>query len=177
MHRDIRINVNDHCYLSELRASDMDALVHWLNEPELFANTLRIPSPYTMDEAKQFLRIVAESTATHGHPVVFAVRDSEDQLIGGFAFEGLTYGHRAEIGYWLAKSYRGRGLMTAVENASCQYAYDQWRLVRITAHVFHFNIASARVLEKCGFQLEGRLPKCHRKGDEFIDSLLYARVR
>ena len=67
--------------------------------------------------------------------------------------------------------------MTDVVRSACSFAIREWKLVRITAHVFEFNAASARVLEKNGFQLEGHLRKHHRKGDVFIDSRLYAQVR
>ncbi len=66
--------------------------------------------------------------------------------------------------------------MTQVVRAACELAISQWQLVRITAHVFSFNPASARVLEKNGFQFEGELKKNHRKNGVFIDSLLYALV-
>ena len=57
----------------------------------------------------KFIGIAAEATAKHGHPVHFAIRGDDDQLIGGCGFDGLTYGHRAEVGYWLAKPYWGQG--------------------------------------------------------------------
>ena len=67
--------------------------------------------------------------------------------------------------------------MTDVVEAACQFAFENWKLVRITAHVFDHNTASVRVLEKCGFQLEGVLRQHHLKEGRPIDSKLYALVR
>jgi RimJ/RimL family protein N-acetyltransferase len=67
--------------------------------------------------------------------------------------------------------------MTDVVRSACAFAAQQWKLVRITAHVFDFNVASARVLEKCGFELEGHLRKHHQKDGKFLDSRLYALVK
>ena len=138
---------------------------------------LRVPYPYDQAAADQFLDIVEHTTEQHGHPIHFAVRNPQDKLVGGMSFEGLACGHRAEIGYWLAKPYWGRGIMTDVVGKACEFAFRQWTLVRITAHVFAFNTASARVLEKNGFQREGLLRKHFQKDDAFIDSYLYALVR
>ena len=171
-----RISADDAFSLSEIRPSDKPALVEHLNDREIYEGTLRIPFPYTDADADQFLAAVAAETQIHGHPVQLAIRNAQQQLIGCLGFERLTYGHRAEIGYWLARDYRGRGIMTAAIEAACAFAAQEWRLVRITAQVFDFNRRSARLLEKCGFQLEGTQRKVHKKDGRFIDSRLYARV-
>lgn len=177
MNDGFRLDLDSSFYLSEINASDVDSFVQWLNDPVLYANTLRIPSPYTMEDAEQFVQIVDESTAKQGHPIHFAIRDARDELIGGIGFEGLSYGHRAEIGYWLAKPFRGRGLMTLAVSAACEHAMGHWKLVRVEAHVFNHNDASARVLEKCGFEFEGLLRKYHKKDGQLIDSRLFALIR
>lgn len=174
----IRIEVSDRIYLSEIRSSDRTAFVKHLNNNKgIYKHTLRIPYLYSEEDAEQFLHIVDKATARHGHPVHFAVRDEGEKLIGCCGFDGLCYGHRAEIGYWLAKPYWGQGIMTDVVRAACAFAIAEWKLVHITAHVFVFNKASARVLEKCGFEFEGLLRKHHKKDGKFLDSTLYALVR
>lgn len=177
MANEVHIAVNDGFRLSEIQPGDTAAFVKHLNDEDIYHSTLRIPYPYTEDDAVKFMGIVTEATAKHGHSVHFAIRDQDDQLIGGCGFDGLTYGHRAEIGYWLAKPYWGRGIMTAVVRSACEFALNEWKLVRITAHVFDFNEASARVLQKNGFEFEGLLRKHHRKDGEFLNSKLYALVR
>jgi RimJ/RimL family protein N-acetyltransferase len=107
---------------------------------------------------------------TRGRPIHFAIREPSGRVIGGCGFNELTVGHRAEIGYWLAKPCWGRGIMTEVVERLCEMAWTEWKLVRITAHVFPFNEASARVLEKNGFQLEGVLRKHHQKDGQFLDA-------
>ena len=49
--------------------------------------------------------------------------------------------------------------------------------MKITAHVFADNPASARVLEKCGFQQEGFLRKHFLKDGQFLDARLFALVK
>jgi RimJ/RimL family protein N-acetyltransferase len=175
----MEIPANDQIHLSEFRPSDKDALIEHLNEREIYDRTLRIPFPYTGADADEWLAIVAKVTRQQGCPVQWAIRTTDDSLIGGCGFDGFEVGksHRAEIGYWLAKPYWGRGIMTAVVQRVCHYAFDEFGLVKITAHVFAHNPASARVLEKCGFQEEGFLRKHHLKDDQLIDARLFGLIK
>ena len=67
--------------------------------------------------------------------------------------------------------------MTAVVQRACQHAFEEFGLVKITAHVFSHNPASARVLEKCGFQQEGFLRKHFLKDGQFVDARLFGLLR
>jgi RimJ/RimL family protein N-acetyltransferase len=175
----MNIVVSDQVRLSEFRASDKDALIGHLNDRDIYDRTLRIPFPYTDASADEWLGLVAKITKQQGRPVQWAIRTGDDALIGGCGFDGFQIGksHRAEIGYWLAKPYWGQGIMTAVVQQVCQHAFEEFGLVRITAHVFSHNPASARVLEKCGFKQEGSLRKHFLKDGQFLDARLFALVR
>jgi ribosomal-protein-alanine N-acetyltransferase len=58
-----------------------------------------------------------------------------------------------------------------------EYALNTFDLCRIYAGVFEWNTSSARILEKAGYILEGRLRKSATKDGRTIDQLLYARVQ
>ncbi|MDY0166635.1 MAG: GNAT family protein [Thermoguttaceae bacterium] len=173
----MHIPVNDQIHLTDFRATDKVACVQHLGDREIYDQTLRIPFPYSETDFDNWLEIVARAMRRHGEPIHFAVRTSDEELIGGCGFDGLTKGHRAEIGYWLAKPYWGQGIMTSVVGKACEHAFARWKLVRITAHIFHFNRASARVLEKNNFIFEGDLRKLYLKDGQFMDGKLYALVR
>lgn len=175
----MKIVVNDQVHLSEFRSSDKDALIEHLNDRDIYERTLRIPSPYTAACADEWLALVAKITNQQGHQVQWAIRSADDALLGGCGFDGFQIGksHRAEVGYWLAKPFWGQGIMTAVVQRVCQHAFEEFNLVKITAHVFTYNPASARVLEKCGFQEEGLLRKHFFKDGQFIDARLLALLR
>jgi ribosomal-protein-alanine N-acetyltransferase len=175
----MRIVINDQVELSEFRSSDKDALIAHLNDRDIYDRTLRIPFPYTEAAADDWLALVAKITAQQGRQVHWAIRTADDALIGGCGFDDFQVGksHRAEVGYWLAKPYWGRGIMTAVVRRLCQHAFAEFGLVKITAHVFSHNPASARVLEKCGFQEEGLLRKHFLKDGQFLDARLFALLK
>jgi [ribosomal protein S5]-alanine N-acetyltransferase len=175
----VNIVVSDQVHLSGFRASDKDALVGHLNDRDIYDRTLRIPFPYTEADADEWLALYAKTAQQQGRPVHFAIRFADGALIGGCGFGGLQVGksQRAEVGYWLAKPFWGRGIMTAVVQRVCRNAFEEFGLVKIIAHVASHNPASARVLEKCGFQQEGFLRKHFLKDSQFLDARLFGLLR
>lgn len=174
----MKISVTDRIHLSEFQPSDEAACVQHFKEKEIYDRTLRIPYPYTEADFQVWMGIVAKAMKQQGQPVHWAIRNESELLIGGCGFDSLQLGksHRAEIGYWLAKPHWGRGIMTAVVRRLCAFAFAEFGLVKITAHVFAENAASAKVLEKCSFQQEGYLRKHYLKDGRFLDAKLFALV-
>ena len=175
----MNLGVNNQLHLSEIRPSDKTAFIEHLNDREIYDRTLRIPFPYTENNAEEWLALVGKITEKQGRPVHSAIRSATDALIGGCGLNDFEIGksHRAEIGYWLAKPFWGRGIMTAVVQRACQHAFADFGMVKIIAHVSTLNPASARVLEKCGFVQEGLLRKHYLKDGKLIDVKLFALLR
>jgi RimJ/RimL family protein N-acetyltransferase len=87
--------------------------------------------------------------------------------------------YTAELGYWLGESYWNRGLMSEAVKLMKDYVFDTFpQLQRLYAEPFSSNPSSAKVLEKAGFQFEGRLRKTvvNRDGN-ILDQLMYSFIR
>jgi RimJ/RimL family protein N-acetyltransferase len=82
----------------------------------------------------------------------------------------------AEIGYWLAEPFWGRGIATEAVKAMTTYAIAKHALTRVYARVADWNTASVRVLEKAGYALEARLRRSAIKEGRVIDQLQYAFI-
>lgn len=165
--------------LSQILPGDKLALTRLLNEKEIYDNTLLIPFPYNEQDAVWWINHVSAIERVNGRQKVWAIRDQRAELIGGIGRQ-FKYGvdaHKDEIGYWLAKPYWNQGIMTEVLKVFTEICFTKLRLVRIEATVFHFNKASARVLEKAGFEFEGILRKYHQKDGKIFDGLLYAKTQ
>lgn len=80
----------------------------------------------------------------------------------------------AETSYILAPKYWGQGIMTEALKCVLRYAFDEVRLNRVEADIFAGNIASEKVLTKCGMQREGISREKYCKDGAFIDSIQYA---
>jgi len=176
----MRLSIDSAHYISDILPTDKAAYVELLRERQIHDQTLAIPFPYTEADADWWISEVAKTTAKlGGRSINWAIRRSDNNsLIGGIGFHDFEMGesHSAEIGYWLAKPYWNLGIMSAAVRAVAEYGFKEFGLARIEAPIFHFNGASGRVLEKAGFQFEGRLRLRYKKNGQLFDGKLYARV-
>ena len=85
--------------------------------------------------------------------------------------------HQATIGYCLSKKFRGKGITTKAVKLVTDYAFKKYKLKRIEGWCRTFNKASARVLEKAGYKLEGILRKNKFKDGEYLDDMVWAKVK
>ena len=88
-----------------------------------------------------------------------------------------VYRRSAELGYWLAEPFWGRGIMTWAVREMCREAFAAFDIVRIFAEPYAYNTGSRRVLEKAGFTLEGVLRRSVLKNGRMHDSCIYALLR
>jgi [ribosomal protein S5]-alanine N-acetyltransferase len=163
------------CSLRPFRAGDEDSLVHHANDRDIWKNVRdRFPHPYTRAAAEQWIAFTGAQDPSRDLAI-----DVDGAVVGGI---GLTpqedvFRRSAEIGYWLGKDLRGRGIATDALRAMTDHAFSTFDLCRIFAGVFEHNPASIRVLEKAGYAFEGRLRKAVFKDGAMMDQLLYATVR
>lgn len=167
--------VGTRCTVRPWRMEDADAVVRHANNLNV-ARQLRdrFPHPYTRANANAFLK----AAVTHADTSNLAI-EVNGEAAGAIGYvRGMDVErYSAEIGYWLGEAYWNRGIATAVVRGFTDYAFEAFDLCRIYANVFAWNPASGRVLEKAGYQLEGRLRKSAVKDGQVLDGLLYATVR
>ncbi len=111
-------------------------------------------------------------------PILFAVRDPESgRLLAVFGFHTVSALNRtAEITYEVRPEASGRGLASAICSAATQWAFGSMGWVRVQATTLEGNVASQRVLQKCGFLAEGRLRNFRLVRGEPRDYLVFSRV-
>lgn len=170
----------DNVLLSAWQQSDVDALAGLINNQHIYANTLLIPHPYSLEDAKSFIARCREYFLETGMHLDFSIKDKAGQLLGGIGFmkQELSYlRHSVEIGYWVGEPYWGSGIATKALKAMVGWIFSNLPIKRITAHVYEENTASMRVLEKAGFAYEGLLKKYYIKDDKHLNARLYALVQ
>jgi ribosomal-protein-alanine N-acetyltransferase len=97
------------------------------------------------------------------------------QLIGTCGIRTKSVdAHEGDIGYELSPKHWGQGYATEAARAIVQFGFTELRLHRIWSWCIADNVGSARVLEKLGMQLEGRLRDKERFKGRWWDTLLYA---
>jgi RimJ/RimL family protein N-acetyltransferase len=110
-------------------------------------------------------------------PYVIVEAESR-QVLGGMNlhhFDPLR--DAVEVGYWLLREARGRGVATRAVRAAAEHGFANG-IFRVEAHVRVGNVASERVLERAGFLREGVKRRYLRRGgeDEKHDATLFARL-
>lgn len=172
----MHLRLDDALLLRPLQLTDVERMAALANDRNVWRN-LRdaFPHPYSVENARGF---VAHYTAPERTERVFAI-ELDGQFVGATGAHPLTdvYSRGAEIGYWLGAPFHGRGIATKVVGGLTKFAFEVMKLERLQAGVFEWNLASARVLEKNGFQREAVLKKSVFKDGQLIDSFLYAKLR
>lgn len=81
-----------------------------------------------------------------------------------------------EIGYMILTPWWSQGIGTEAVRQICEIAFQELALEQIIGQVFPENVASARVLEKNGFQLEGMMEGAVVKGGKAMDVRVYQKM-
>jgi RimJ/RimL family protein N-acetyltransferase len=148
------------------RESDANALRRNIQAEEIFINTLRIPRPYRLKDAKDHIAKNLKQYRMRQPANIGFVIEVEGEAAGAV---GLTFrGPIGEIGYWLAKKHWGQGIVSTAIGALLDHFFASYHLQKITARVFEFNAASTRVLEKNGFRRVRRVAKGEKKNGLWI---------
>lgn len=165
------------CRIRKWELSDAKDLAAALSNKKVQDN-LRdgLPYPYTVQDGKEF--ISAMLSADKNETFAFAIM-VDDKVVGsiGIFRQGNIHSQTAELGYYIAEEYWGKGIMTEAVKQICEYVFGDSDIIRIYAEPFAYNIASCRVLEKVGFQYEGTLRSNAVKNGRVIDMEMYSLLK
>lgn len=130
------------------RQADANAIAALASDLRVAANTTRIPHPYGVTDAEQF---ITAANKRDGEASFVVMRG--EALIGACGLDCRDDG--IELGYWLGVPFWGRGFTTEAVRALIDYAFDDLHYETLQAGARVTNPASRRVLEKCAFQWTG----------------------
>lgn len=165
------------CKIRKWKLSDAADLAAALSNKKIQDN-LRdgLPYPYTEQDGRDFISDML--SANKNETFAFAVT-VDNKIIGsiGVFRQGNIHRQTAELGYYIAEEYWGKGIMTEAVKQICEYVFAESDMIRIYAEPFAYNTASCRVLEKAGFQYEGTLRSNAVKNGKVIDMKMYSKIR
>lgn len=102
---------------------------------------------------------------------------SHGALAGGIGYHPIDWtSRRTSLGYWLAASFQGRGLMHRAVRAMTQHAFASLGLHRLEIRAAVENQRSRNVAERAGFQLEGIARGNEWLHDRFVDHAVYSAL-
>ncbi len=155
-------------------ADDLGALLRHADDPQVPRGlSERFPHPYTRADGEAFL--AGRVVDLDGPVLAIEIAGEACGSVAVRPGQGER-AHGAELGYWLGRRHWGQGHMTRIVAAYLDWVVPALRLQRVEASVLDGNPASARVLEKNGFQEEGRRRAAVLKADGFHDLRLFGRL-
>ncbi|MEG4004568.1 GNAT family protein [Microcoleus sp. Pol11C1] len=163
--------------LRKITLNDASDMFEYACNPEVSKYTMW--STHTsIEDTKYFLKSITKMYKRRELVDWGIVHKADKKFIGtcGFVEWSMTHS-RAEIGYALSRNYWGEGYMSEAVNAVIEFGFREMLLNRILARCEVSNIASARVMEKVGMQLEGILRQHLFVKDRYWDLKLYSILR
>jgi ribosomal-protein-serine acetyltransferase len=108
----------------------------------------------------------------------FAIRErGSGALTGVIGLKGFDpFTPKAEVGYWIRSSMTGRGYATDALAIVLGFCREDLKLVRVDACAADFNVASHKVLLKCGFEKEGSKRHAQLCHGRWLDMVLFGKV-
>ena len=136
------------CKIRKWKLSDAKDLASVISNKKIQDN-LRdgLPYPYTEQDATDYISAMLSEDENETFAFAITIDNKAIGSIGAFRQKNI-HRHTAEIGYYIAEEYWGKGLMTEAVKQICSYIFDKSNIVRIYAEPFSYNKASCRVLEK-----------------------------
>jgi RimJ/RimL family protein N-acetyltransferase len=132
------------------RLGDAKAVANLANDRRIAENTSRIPHPYRLADAQDFIAQANRST----NETVFIIALRQGGVIGACGLMTPS-DDTTEVGYWLGAKHWGKGYATEAVRAVIDHAFTDLNCEALQSAARVTNPASRRVLEKCGFQWTG----------------------
>ena len=156
---------------------DIDSIFSACQDPLIPAFTT-VPATYTIDHAIEFVRSDPFSFSERRELrfVIDYGNGTEQKFAGVISLHTINIkNHTAEIGYWMEKSMRGKGIGTIAAKMITDYGFRSLGFRRIDGLADVENAASQKLLTSAGFQKEGILRnKVTRDDGRQIDMALFA---
>ncbi len=160
--------VDDYPQWLELRETSRTHLIEWEED--------WTPEHATLAAFKRRLKTYARDARRGGGLSLLSFRQSDAALVGGATLTNIRYGaaRSAILGYWIGAPYVRRGYGFAGLSALKAHAFERIGLNRIVAACQPGNIASRKLLERCGFTNEGLARDYLRINGAWRDHAIYA---
>jgi ribosomal-protein-alanine N-acetyltransferase len=133
----------------------------------------------TMKDAEGFIEKI-ETGINDNSAIMWGItlKENSKKMIGTICFWNIQKeNYRAEIGFLLHPEHWRKGIMKEAINLVLDYGFNKMNLHSIEGRIHPDNIASSSVLESTGFKKEGFLKEDFYFRGEFLDTIIYSRLK
>lgn len=162
------------CIIEERHAQELYDLVD-ANRSHLRAWLPWVDDERNVDDSKTFIKgALRQFASNEGFQLGIWYRG---QLAGVIGYHPINWSNRTvEIGYWLAQSFEGQGLMTKSCKTLVTYAFDELGLNKVVIACATGNHRSCAISQRLGFTQEGILHDAEWLYDHYVDHVVYGML-
>jgi len=147
----------DRLLLKPLSVDDASAVFEWVSDPAV--NAYMVYKIYSdINEVKKWILSLQENDNNFG-----IYLKSSNRLIGAISIPFSKKENAYSIGYNMNKDYWNKGFTTEASKAIIKWAHQELHAREFVATYANSNIASRKVIEKCGFKYV--TPTKYKKAD------------
>lgn len=156
---------------------DESMLKYWISDSAI-QSMYAEPIYTTKQEVKELLDKYINSYGKDYYYRWAIILKETGECIGQIAYFLVdSKNHFAEAEYCIGTSFQKRGLATEATKAVIKYGFDRINLHKVQICHKSINIASRRVIEKCGFVYEGALRDFFYMDGQYVDRLYYSILK
>lgn len=168
-------------YLTVLHPDQVSLVVDYINKnKEHLApwDPLRSPEYFALESCAERLASEWKAFQEERGLCLYAFKRDESEIIGRISFTNIVRGpfQACHLGYSIGSKVQGQGLMTELLEAAIDHVFTELKLHRIMANYLPRNKASARVLEKLGFEIEGKARAYLKIAGNWEDHILSSKI-
>jgi len=159
---------------------DVAAIVGACNDHDIAWWLDQVPQPYSEGDGRTYVAMTRRGWKDGTH-ASFAVTDAAtDEVLGSVGIHWLDLDNGvAEIGYWVGRNARGRGIATRATRLASRWALTDCGMRRLQLRADQRNVASQRVAEAAGFRREGvlRSMRFNTRQGRRVDFVMYSLLQ
>ena len=174
----MRILVNEHLHIRPLNIEDAPQFLMTVNAGRAYLRQwlLWVDELTTLNQVEMTIKEAIEY-AKNGRGYRYGVF-MDSRFIGVVEVKNINrFSDNAQIGYWLAEEWQGKGIMTDCVRALTTYCFNELGLHSVSISCADANQKSRAVPERLRFVQEGRLRDCMRYYGVFYDEIIYGALK
>src|SRR3989338_4028871 len=160
--------------LRKLKKTDTPAITKHITK-DIVRYTINIPYPYKKRNALAFITFSRKNW--HQRKAIIYGIEINNEIAGICSIEHIdNINHKATLGYWLAKEHWGKKITSQAAQKVVEIAFNILKIHRLEVEHFEENIASQKIIQKLGFQLEGTKRDAFYRENKWHNILYYSRM-
>ncbi len=163
--------------LRAMNAGDVNSIQYHVNTEAVCNNLSYTPHPYTMEMAETWMRNINVGMI-NGNCRYWSICDrSSGEFIGSMGLSLFREQEGGEMHYWIGEEFWNKGYCTEAAKRTMVYFFEDLNMHRLQITHREGNIASRKVIEKCGFVFEGNMRDYLKRFGKFENVLSYSILR